>query len=128
VFVSHSTRDRKWVEREIVALLKTRGLNPWYSKQSINTSSQWEREILRGLESCQWFLIVVSPRAAESEWVKNELNWAFSNRQTRIVPVIMERCDLWQFHLGLPRIQHVDFTTDKRSARNQLVNAFAHVA
>ena len=128
VFVSHSTRDRKWVEREIIALLKTRGLKPWYSKQSINTASQWEREILRGLKSCQWFLLVVSPRSAESEWVKNELYWAFSNRPMRIVPVIMERCDLWDFHMGLPRIQHVDFTTDKRSAQNQLVETFTNAA
>jgi TPR repeat protein len=128
VFVSHSTLDREWVEREIIALLKRRGLKPWYSKQSINTASQWEREIVRGLESCQWFLIVVSPRAAESEWVKDELNWAISNRPTRIVPVIMEWCDLLQFHLRLPRIQHVDFTTGKRSARNQLVEAFTNLS
>jgi hypothetical protein len=128
VFVSHSTGDRKWVEREIVKLLKGRGLKPWYSKQSINTASQWEREILRGLKSCQWFLIVISPRSQKSEWVKAELGWAFDNRPTRIVPVIMEPCDLYEIDVRLPRIQHVDFTTDKRSARNQLVNAFAHVA
>ena len=124
VFVSHSTHDRKWVEQEIIALLKTRGLKPWYSKQSINTASQWEREILCGCKSCQWFLLVVSPRSAESEWVKNELYWAFDYRPTRIVPVIMERCNLWDFHMGLPRIQHVDFTTERRSAQDQLVETF----
>src|SRR5207249_4350965 len=90
----------------------------------ISTASQWEREIFRGLKSCRWFLTVVSPRAAESEWIKDELNWAIYNRPTRIVPVIMEQCDLWQFHVRLPRIQHVDFTTDKRSAQNQLVETF----
>ena len=124
VFVSHSSQDRKWVEKEIVAILSGNGIKPWYSKTSISTASQWEREILRGLESCDWFLLVVSPRAARSEWVKDELNWAVYNRPTRIVPVIMQDCNLWDFHIRLPRIQNIDFTHDLISAQRDLVAMF----
>ena len=128
VFVSHSTQDRKWVEKEIVALLSSNGIKPWYSKASISTASQWEREILRGMESCDWFLLVVSPRAAKSEWIKDELNWAVYNRSTRIVPVIMESCNLWDFHIRLPRIQNIDFTHDVGSAKKALVGMFREAA
>src|SRR5262249_41691761 len=121
VFVSHSGHDRNWVEEEIVALLSSNRIEPWYSKTSISTASQWEREILKGMKSCEWFLLVVSPRAAESEWVKDELNWALYHRPTRVVPVIMEDCNLWEFHIRLPRIQHIDFRDDERSARHELV-------
>src|SRR5215813_8218489 len=121
VFVSHSTQDRKRVEREIVAHLSSHGIKPWYSKASISTASQWEREILRGMESCDWFLLVVSSHAAKSEWIKDELNWAVYNRPTRIVPVIMEECNLWDFHIRLPRIQNINFTRDLSGAKKALV-------
>jgi hypothetical protein len=124
VFVSHATQDWKWVDREIVRLLKAHGIAPWYSTESIRTASHWEREILRGLESCDWFLLVISPRAATSEWVKDELNWAIHNRPTRIVPVMMEQCDLWAFHIRLPRIEHVDFSNDIEAAKGRLVARF----
>src|SRR5262245_41432413 len=39
VFVSHSTQDRKWVEREIVTPLSGHGIKPWYSTASISTAS-----------------------------------------------------------------------------------------
>ena len=128
VFVSHSTQDRKWVEKEIVALLSSNGIKPWYSKASISTASQWEREILHGLQSCDWFLLVVSPRAAKSEWIKDELNWAMYNRPTRIVPVIMENCNLWDFHIRLPRIQNIDFTHDVGNTKKALVGMFKEAA
>jgi hypothetical protein len=118
----------KWVEKEIVALLSSNGIKPWYSKASISTASQWEREILRGMESCDWFLLVVSPRAAKSEWIKDELNWAVYNRPTRIVPVIMEKCNLWDFHIRLPRIQNIDFTQYVGSTKKALVGMFKEAA
>lgn len=125
VFVSHSAMDRTWVEREIVDPLHRSSIRPWYSKAAISSASQWEREILRGLESSEWFLLVASPRAARSEWVKDELNWAMHNRPTRIVPVVMEPCNLWDFHIRLPRIQHIDFTDLVDDARTALIQRFS---
>jgi hypothetical protein len=128
VFVSHATQDRRWVDREIIRLLRNHAIAPWYSADSISTASQWEREILRGMEACDWFLLVVSPRAATSEWVKDELNWAVYNRPTRIVPVIMEQCNLWAFHIRLPRIQHIDFSSNIEIGRGRLVSMFERTA
>lgn len=122
VFVSHSTDDRKWVEERIVGLIQDNGMNPWYAQTSIQSATQWEREILKGLESCDWFILVVSPRAETSEWVKDELNWAFYHRPSRIVPILMEPSNLWAFHIRLPRIQYIDFTSSSAHAREQLVD------
>jgi hypothetical protein len=121
VFVSHSTKDRDWVEKRIVGFLRRSNITPWYSSEEITSASQWEREILKGMESCDWFLIVVSPQAADSEWVKDELFWAMEHRPFRIVPIIKERCDLYKFHLRLPRIEHVDFTANIDSAERKLI-------
>jgi hypothetical protein len=121
VFVSHATANRKWVEREVVSLLERSGIEPWFSTHKIETSAQWEREILRGLTTCDWFALVVSRDSAKSEWVKDELHWAFANRPKRIVPIVMERCDLYEFHIRLPRIQFVDFSGTDADARHRLI-------
>jgi len=121
VFVSHSTKDRKWVEKEIIKLLTDNNIKPWYSRSSIETSTQWEREILSGMESCDWFLIVISPKAEKSEWVKDELNWALHHRPNRIIPVMKAESNLWEFHIRLPRIQHIDFTREIRKSKAALI-------
>lgn len=60
VFVSHSSLDRDLVEREIIAPLRQHGVETWYSKDSIETASEWEGRIRQGLKTCDWFLVVLS--------------------------------------------------------------------
>jgi len=124
VFVSHSTRDRAFVEREIISPLERSGIKTWYSKVDIQTSSEWERSILRGLESCEWFLVVMSPRSSSSEWVKDEVHWAIDKRPNGIIPVLMEACDLRDFHIRMARIQYVDFRNPTPESRVQLLELF----
>lgn len=124
VFVSHSTKDRDFVEREIITHLEKGGIKTWYSTTDIQTASEWERSILRGLESCDWFLVVMSPRSSSSEWVKDELHWAIDQRPNRIIPVLMEDCDLRDFHLRMARIQYVDFRNQSNKSRAQLMELF----
>ncbi len=121
VFVSHATADRDFVRKEILGLLRAIGLSPWYSEDDITTASHWERAILHGLEKSDWFVIVLSSRSAQSEWVKDELNWAIDHRPGRIVPILIEECDLNAFHLRLSRIQHIDFRRDERAGREGLI-------
>ena len=120
VFVSHATSDRNWVEENIVSFLNANGVPTWYSTRSISSAAQWEREILKGLESCDWFLLVVSTASASSEWVKDELFWAMTYRPTRIIPAIYQHCDLWKFHIRLPRLQYVDFNSQPQAKRDLL--------
>jgi serine/threonine protein kinase len=124
VFVSHATLDREFVEREIVTRLESDGVRTWYSKVDVQSASEWERTILRGLESCQWFLVVMSPRSAASEWVKDELHWAIDKRPGRIVPVLMEDCDLRAFHIRMARLQYLDFRTPSEEVRGRLTTLF----
>lgn len=121
VFISHSTQDREFVEREIINQLEANGIKTWYSKVDIQSSAEWERSILRGLDSCDWFLIVMSTRSAGSEWVKDELHWAIEKRPNKIIPVMIEECNLRDFHIRMARIQYVDFRNPSRESRGQLL-------
>src|SRR5512145_2308318 len=105
VFISHATKDRAFVERELLPLLTQQGIATWYSRDDIMAADRWERSIMGGLRACDIFLVVMTPRSAKSPWVKREVDWAFNKGDRRIVPVIVEGCDPDDFHLGMAGIQ-----------------------
>jgi hypothetical protein len=123
VFISHATQDREFVEREIIRLLEGHGVETWYSKEDIRTADWWERTLLHGLQACDWFLVVMSPRSAQSEWVKDEVHWAVEERPGRVIPVLLEDCNVQDFHIRITRIQHVDFSRDLPQAQRKLLEA-----
>ncbi len=123
-FISHSAKDRTIVEREIVDFLRSHGVETWYSKRDIRVGVTWNEEIVRGLENCEWFVIVMSPNSAESTWVRDELFWAVENRPEHIIPVMMDDCNPVRFHIRMARMQHVDFRRDPEEAREHLLAAF----
>jgi hypothetical protein len=123
VFISHASQDIPYVENELLPLLKQNGLTPWYSKDDIRTAEHWERKILHALSRCDWFLIVLSPSSAKSEWVKDELHWAISYRRGKIIPVLIEKCNLQEFHIRLSRIEYADYYTDPERARKRILAA-----
>jgi len=122
VFISHSTEDRQFVERQIVRRLHHGGIETWYSRDSIEGATRWEREILNGLRSCEQFLVVMSPRSARSPWVKREVDWAFAKNRP-VIPVIIEDCDPEEFHFGMAGIQFFDFRHDAEAAAQRLLRA-----
>lgn len=121
LFISHATADRGFVEKELLGLLRALGFTVWFAEEDIKTSDQWERSIRRGLESSDWFLLILSSRSAASEWVKDELTWAFEKRPGRVLPILVEDCNLSDFHIRLPRIQHVNWRANPKEARDRLI-------
>jgi tetratricopeptide (TPR) repeat protein len=122
VFISHSTLDREFVEREIIPPLRTHGIETWYSTDNIRTAELWEKSIREGLKSCDWFLIVMSPNSVGSKWVPREMLWAMDRREGRIIPVLIETCAPEDLHLGLLAIQHIDFRHNLKKAQSELLS------
>ena len=60
LFISHATADRDFVEQHLVRLLRALGFDVWFAPDDITTSNQWERSILAGLASSEWFVLVMS--------------------------------------------------------------------
>jgi hypothetical protein len=121
VFISHATVDRAVVTRDVIDLLRDHGIEVWFAEDDIATARQWERSILEGLQACDWFLVALTPGSVKSEWVKDETHWAIEERPGRIVPVLMEDCDVRGIHIRLPRIQYVDFRKVNDEARRRLL-------
>src|SRR5258708_6813797 len=121
VFISHSTEDRAFVEKELLPLLRKHGIGTWYSQTDIRTAEQWEKGIRSALEKCDWFLVVMSPRSAASRWVEREVHWAMEERHGRFIPVLIDASDFRDWHVGFRELQYVDFFQNKKAARKRLL-------
>jgi TIR domain len=111
VFLSHSDRDRPFVT-ELADMMRHHGIPVWYSRTNILGAQQWHDEIGAALRRCDWFVLVLSPNAVESIWVKREL--LFSLQQNRfedkIIPLLYQPCTYERLSWTLSLFQMVDFT------------------
>lgn len=124
VFISHSSQDRVFVEDVLIPILKEHSIVPWYSKDDIAITEKWEESIKRNLKESEWIIIVLSPNAIKSDWVKAEVHWAIETKPERIIPILYEECDAIDLHLKLPRIQYVDFVNSPQDWQEKLLRVW----
>ena len=113
VFLSHSSNDRRFASR-IAETLRQHGVPVWYSQTNLLGAQQWHDEIGEALARCDWFLVVLSPQATRSKWVRRELLYALrsSRYEGRIVPIRQRACDPAMLSWTLEDFQAVDFVRD----------------
>lgn len=121
VFISHATVDRTFVESQLIPCLNEYQIETWYSKTDIQGGDNWHASIAEGLDECDWFLVVLSPTACNSKWVRHEVEWALSQRDGRFVPVMYQDCDPASLHFALGALQYIDFRPNYDLAKSQLV-------
>ena len=121
VFLSHSHQDRAFVEK-LAAVLKRHRISYWYSGTDIVGAQQWHDEIGSALAKCNWLLLVLTPAAVRSEWVKLELFHALDEHRYRkhIIPLLRKPCNLKKLSWTLNSFQRVDFTGNFDEACQQL--------
>ena len=81
-FISHAASDRAFVER-LVGMLRRHGVPYWYSDTSIQGGQQWHDETGAALSRCDWVLVLLSPAAVRSRWVKSELPYSAADDVAR---------------------------------------------
>jgi FtsZ-binding cell division protein ZapB len=121
VFISHDHADRGFVQQAIKPLLESHGIQTWWSQESIRTGENWEKSLKAGMQEADWFLVILSPRSQQSTWVRNEIGWALADKPHRILPVLMEACDLQAFPRELASLHFVDFTQGPEAARRKIL-------
>jgi chromosome partitioning protein len=121
VFISHSVADRAFVEQTLKPFLEGHGIRTWWSEENIRTGERWREQLKAGMRESDWFLVVLSPRSAQSEWVRTEVGWALADKPHRILPLLLEPCNLQGFPEGFAALQWVDFTRDGEAARRKVL-------
>jgi len=110
VFLSHSSLDHPFASA-LAGVLRRHGVPVWYSRTNILGAQQWHDEIGAALLRCDWFALILSPHSVESMWVKRELGFALQQKrfENKIVPILLQPCELGRLSWVLPSFQIVDF-------------------
>lgn len=91
VFVSYSHRDKDLV-LDIINDLMLCACNIWYDT-GIHSGADWNNEIAERLFDAECVLFMVTQNSVQSEYVKDELNFARA-KQKKIYPVFLENVTL----------------------------------
>jgi hypothetical protein len=122
VFLSHSAKDRRFAPR-LADVLADHAVPVWYSDTNILGAAQWHDEIGAASKRCDWFVVVLSPHAVRSQWVKHELLYALRDARfkERIAPVMFRKCNVHELSWTLGALQMVDFIDDFRAGCSELL-------
>jgi hypothetical protein len=97
VFLSHSTKDKGFVQRLADALIGA-DFEPWLCEVGIEKNENFVAKIEQGLTECDVALVVWSPDAAKSEWTKEEwtsvLARQVAEQRIRLGIVLLRECPL----------------------------------
>lgn len=114
VFISYSHQDKSFVKK-LSAELEGQGVKVWWDYDSLQGGQDWQKEIELGIKQCDFFLVVLTPEAVESEWVGNEITYA-GQAQKMIIPLHLKKCDI---PIGLIKKQYIDFEKQTQKAAIQ---------
>ena len=126
VFLSHSSQDRAFVQK-LVRVLRRHRIPVWYSETDVVGAQQWHDEIGAALRRCDWLVLVLSPGAAESLWVKRELLYALQQDRFdgRIAPLLYKPCSYEGISWTLSQMQIINFTGDFDEGCRELLRIWA---
>ena len=121
IFISYSRADRVYVEA-LADHLRRAGLTPWFDDQ-IATGDRFERVITQQIDSCGALVVVMTPNAAESTWVGNEVRHAQARRKP-VLPLLLEG----DVFLSLGHINYEDVSDGRMPAPRFVARLAEHLA
>lgn len=87
VFLSYS-RNQQAYARSLAEHLRQRGVPVWVDDDLV-AGDRWERVIQERIDRCAALVVVMTPDAEESDWVRREVAWA-QDRGKPVFPVLLE--------------------------------------
>ncbi len=124
VFISYSRTDSEFVDR-LEASLLARGFGTWVDRRRLEGGEDWLDEIQHAIDSCQRQVLVLSPAAIESDYVRMEYRYARRIGKP-LIPALLLPCPT--VPMDLPMIQWVDFQNDYDEGIKQLLIALMREA
>lgn len=125
VFISYSSKNKTAADA-ICHVLEENGVKCWMAPRDIPAGSEYGDLIDEAIKSSEIIVIVFSQTAAESPWVKGELNIAFEEQKT-IIPFRIDSTPLkGQNRVILNQKHWIDAYPDYEEKFSDLVNAVLH--
>jgi len=91
VFLSYAQSDRE-VAKELVSHLEKAGHNVWFADDALFPGENWALEVGKALDESEAMVVLLSPQAMKSDWVRKEIEFALGARQYRgrLIPVMVK--------------------------------------
>lgn len=97
VFLSHSSNDKPFVGT-LSDRLRKDGFQSWVDEVEINVGFSISNAIENGILTSGYFVIVLTPEAISSEWVRRELDIAnlreIRQKDIFVLPVLLKDCEI----------------------------------
>jgi pSer/pThr/pTyr-binding forkhead associated (FHA) protein len=119
IFVSYAREDWETIIAPLTVTLQDAGLSLWVDQYLVQGEEAWMEAIEQALHECWLMLVVVSPQALNSQYVKLEYRYFF-NREKPIIPILYKPIDALPPELSGSRTIRYD-TNDPNRAFQRLV-------
>lgn len=123
IFISYSRKEKVFAER-IYSDLRVAGFDVWMDTQEIHPGkigkNEWDISIQNAINSCDFFVPIVSRASMESKNVLDECNYAI-NKGKIVIPVLQ---DDYELYYRLQRFQWLDFTENYEVGLQELISIF----
>lgn len=107
IFISHAHEDGELAQR-LAHDLEAEGWPVWIAPDSIQPGEKWASAISRGLDESGIFVLLLTPHAVKSRWVRSETDVAVEMEhegEMRFIPLLVEACRvpaLWRAYQRIP--------------------------
>lgn len=89
VFISYKSEEYHYADRVRFSLEQS-GVPCWMAPESIGGGSSYAAEIPKAIRNCKIFVLILTEKSQDSQWVKRELDRAI-NEKKLIMPFIPEK-------------------------------------
>lgn len=91
VFLSYAHSDERWA-RKISEQLDAAGFQVFDPADKLLSGDNWSLEIGKALDAAEAMVVLISPAAILSPWVRREIQYALGSEkyQDRLIPVEVE--------------------------------------
>jgi hypothetical protein len=90
VFISYACEDSELAKR-LSRWLEVAGFDVWLDESNILPGDNWAEKVSQALKESQAMVVLVSPAAMDSKWVRHEIEFALGAKEYRgrLVPVFV---------------------------------------
>lgn len=102
VFLSHNHQDKKFVRR-LAQDIESHGIRVWLDEAEMRIGDSLVQKIREGIDSVDYFAVVLSEHSVNAPWVVNELDVAMNYQiqgKIKILPIILSLVELPSFLVG----------------------------
>jgi len=92
VFISYSRTDTALVDKSEADLV-ARNFRPWVDRRRLEGGQNWRDEIEKAISDCDVLVVLLTPDAVGSAYVRMEYRYALYKHKL-VIPLLFRPCDI----------------------------------